>query len=133
MLLEIFLKPRCTTSTATLTHQPCDPAREGNLVGLTQSALHKSTLAVSLYALRITDRLSIIQLSIFHGVDLPLTALSLSMWILSSFLKPGTVLFPLVSESHISKLIHTRLFGITLPGIARSAGKTQGVHGQSCR
>lgn len=31
-----------------LTHQPCDPAREGNSLGLTQFALPKSTLAVFL-------------------------------------------------------------------------------------
>lgn len=77
--------------------------------------------------------LSTIQLSIFHGVELPLAALSLSMWAVSFFLKPGTVLFPLVSESHIPKLIPIWLFGSIPAGIARSAGNTQGVHGQSCR
>lgn len=40
---------------------------------------------------------------------------------------------PSVSESHISKFIHTWLIGSTLPGIARSAGSMQWVHGQSHR
>lgn len=132
MLLEIFLKPGYTTSTAYPYPPVTLPEKEIQLVW--HNLLFTDPPWVFLFPLCSQSYwLSIIQLSIFHGVELPLTVLPLSMWIFSYFLKPGTVLFPLVSESHISKLIHTWFFGSTLPGIARSAGNAQGVHGQSCR
>lgn len=136
ILLKILLKPRYTTSTA----DPCPPAlwpcqrrKFGWFDIIHSSQIHVGCFPSPCYPLRVPDWLSNHLAEYFSGCQTSVDC-SITPLVVFLFLSKGRYhALPSVSESHVSKFIHTWLIGSTLPGIARSAGSTQWVHGQSCR